>query len=132
MGASALLAKEMDDALGGSPVQVRVVQGKEPLHFRSLFKGGMVVHSGGKASGFKNRSGEGDSYDDDGVGLFHVKGRPPSHVPPSLPHSLPHSPRLTPPLTPLESLPPSRVRFAGDTERNAQARCFLSSTDVAI
>lgn len=38
--------------------QVRVVQGKEPAHFRQLFKGKMVVHSGGKASGFKNRSEE--------------------------------------------------------------------------
>ena len=38
VGASALLAKELDDAMGGAPVQVRVVQGKEPGHFRSLFK----------------------------------------------------------------------------------------------
>ena len=32
-GASALLASKMDDDLGGRPVQVRVVQGKEPAHF---------------------------------------------------------------------------------------------------
>lgn len=43
-GASALLAKEMDDELGGDPVQVRVVQGKEPPHFLQLFKGKMIVH----------------------------------------------------------------------------------------
>jgi hypothetical protein len=35
--------------------QVRVVQGKEPAHFRALFKGKLVVHQGGIASGFKNR-----------------------------------------------------------------------------
>ena len=33
----------------------------------------MVVHEGGKASGFKNSS-EGDAYDDDGISLFHIKG----------------------------------------------------------
>lgn len=58
---------------GGSATQVRVVQGKEPSHFRSLFKGHMVIHAGGKASGFRNRD-DGDSYDTDGVSLFHVKG----------------------------------------------------------
>lgn len=72
-GASALLAKELDDSMGGKPVQVRVVQGKEPAHFRTLFRGRMIVHAGGKASGFKNRD-DSDSYDTDGVGLFHVKG----------------------------------------------------------
>lgn len=72
-GASALLAKDLDDSLGGKPVQVRVVQGKEPAHFRTLFRGQMVVHAGGKASGFKNRE-DTDSYDVDGVGLFHIKG----------------------------------------------------------
>jgi len=73
IGASALLAKELDDSMGGAPVQVRVVQGKEPLHFRSLFKGSMVIHDGGKASGFKNTTEE-DNYDDDGIGLYHCKG----------------------------------------------------------
>jgi hypothetical protein len=47
---------------------VRVVQGKEPVHFRSLFKGAMLIHEGGKASGFKN-SAEVDKYDDDGASL---------------------------------------------------------------
>ena len=72
-GASALLATKMDDDLGGSPVQCRVVQGKEPSHFCCLFKGKMVVHDGGKASGFKN-SKQQDESDDDGVSLFHVRG----------------------------------------------------------
>jgi hypothetical protein len=51
-----------------SILQVRVVQGKEPVHFRSLFKGAMLIHEGGKASGFKNSTEE-DKYDDDGVSL---------------------------------------------------------------
>ncbi|CAM9791013.1 unnamed protein product, partial [Chrysoparadoxa australica] len=75
-GASALLAKELDDEMGDLPVQVRVVQGKEPKHFRSLFKGKMIIHAGGRASGFKN-SNETDSYDTDGISLFHVKGTNP-------------------------------------------------------
>jgi hypothetical protein len=73
IGASALLATKMDDEMGGTPVQCRVTQGKEPPHFRQIFQGKMIVHSGGKASGFKNRD-DGDSYDTDGVSLYHVKG----------------------------------------------------------
>lgn len=72
-GASALIAKEMDDELGGDPVQVRVVQNKEPKHFLALFKGKMIVHQGGVASGFKNIKAQ-DSFDTDGISLFHVKG----------------------------------------------------------
>ena len=66
-------AIELDDKLGGFPVQVRVVQNKEPDHFLLVFKGKMVVHSGGRASSFKNRF-ESDSYDVDGTRLFHVRG----------------------------------------------------------
>eukprot|EP00300_Choanocystis_sp_HF-7_P015692 c19141_g1_i3.p1 GENE.c19141_g1_i3~~c19141_g1_i3.p1 ORF type:complete len:804 (+),score=216.53 c19141_g1_i3:39-2450(+) len=71
--ASAILAQQLDDSMGGSPTQVRVVQGKEPTHFLSLFKGHLVIHQGGIASGFKNRN-DSDSYDTDGTSLFHVKG----------------------------------------------------------
>ncbi|KAG1701627.1 hypothetical protein DVH05_010931 [Phytophthora capsici] len=71
--ASALLATFLDDSLGGSPVQVRVTQGKEPAHFRALFNGTMIVHAGGKASAFTNRDDE-DSYDTDGVSLYQVRG----------------------------------------------------------
>ena len=60
-------------------MQVRVTQGKEPAHFRQLFQGSMIIHKGGKASGFKNRS-EGDSYDTDGVALFHVRGTQPMNT----------------------------------------------------
>lgn len=72
-GSAALLAVDMDDQLSGAATQVRVAQGKEPNHFLTLFKGNMVVHSGGRASGFKNRD-DADSYDVDGVSLYHVRG----------------------------------------------------------
>jgi advillin len=72
-GASALLAQQLDQSMGGLAVQVRVVQGKEPNDFLSLFKGRMVVHEGGVASGFKNKK-DADSFDTDGISLFHVKG----------------------------------------------------------
>ncbi|XP_058472532.1 gelsolin-like isoform X2 [Solea solea] len=48
IGASALLGAQLDDELGGGPVQVRVVQGKEPAHLMSVFGGQpMVVYRGG-------------------------------------------------------------------------------------
>lgn len=70
---SALLAKQLDDDMGGDPVQVRVVMGKEPSHFLAMFKGKMVVHQGGVGSGFKNKASE-DTFDTDGISLFHVRG----------------------------------------------------------
>ena len=70
---SALLTTEMDDKLGGRPVQCRVTQGREPLHFCSLFAGKLIIHAGGIASGFKNSS-EKDTYDTDGVMLYQCKG----------------------------------------------------------
>jgi advillin len=57
-GASALFAKDIDDSKGGAPVQCRVVEGKEPIHFRRLFKGKMILHQGGVPSGFNKSSGE--------------------------------------------------------------------------
>lgn len=72
-GASALHAKDLDDKLNGMAVQARVVQGKEPNHFLTIFKGRMIVHKGGRASGFKNAN-DVDSYDTDGVSLYHVRG----------------------------------------------------------
>lgn len=57
-------------------MQVRVTQGKEPSHFRSLFAGRLIVHAGGKASGFRNAAAS-DSYDLDGIALFHVRGTTP-------------------------------------------------------
>jgi len=72
-GASALWAKNLDDKYGGAPVQVRVVQNKEPNHLLLLFKNKFVVHEGGHASGFKN-VGAKDQYDLDGTRLFQVRG----------------------------------------------------------
>ena len=54
-------------------MQVRVVQNKEPDQFLLIFKGKMVVHSGGIPSGFKNRKDK-DSRDTDSPRLFHVRG----------------------------------------------------------
>lgn len=71
-GTAALHAREMDDQLGGSPIQVRLVEGKETDHFLLLFDGQMVVLQGGIKSGFRNheervRSGK--------QRLFRVRGR---------------------------------------------------------
>lgn len=72
-GSAALLTKNMDDTkFRGGATQVRVTQGKEPAHFRAIFKGTMIVHTGGNASGFAN-SKEVDTKDVDGIALFHVK-----------------------------------------------------------
>ena len=72
-GACALHAKELDDKYGGAPVQVRVVQGKEPNHFLSVFKGKMVVHNGGVDSGFKNVKDKA-AHDANSNTLYHVRG----------------------------------------------------------
>jgi hypothetical protein len=72
-GACALLAKQMDDERGGAPVQVRLVQNKETNHFLTLFKGSMIVHSGGAASGFKNVK-EKEVADEAGSQLYHIRG----------------------------------------------------------
>jgi len=45
-GAAALKAVELDDAVGGRAVQVRVVQGKEPSHFIAMFGGEMTIFLG--------------------------------------------------------------------------------------
>ncbi len=72
--AAALHAVHMDaERFDGDATQVRVVMGKEPSHLINLFKGLMVVHSGGHASAFRNTL-ERDSYDTDGVALYQVKG----------------------------------------------------------
>ncbi|XP_054646873.1 scinderin like a [Dunckerocampus dactyliophorus] len=48
LGASAILAVNLDDSMGGIATQVRVTQGQEPPHLLSVFKGKpLVVHQGG-------------------------------------------------------------------------------------
>jgi hypothetical protein len=54
-GTAALKTIDFDTQLGGGAVQVRVVQGKEPAHFLSLFPRGFVVLSGGFASEFQGK-----------------------------------------------------------------------------
>merc|ERR1719244_349516 len=49
-GAAALRTIELDDKLKGLPVQVRVVQGKEPAHFLAMFGGKMTIFQGVTAS----------------------------------------------------------------------------------
>ncbi len=68
-GAAALLAMALDDSMGGRPVQVRVTQGKEPAHFRQLFKGRTVIYKGGRTKG---DGGAGATLDD--IALLHVRG----------------------------------------------------------
>jgi hypothetical protein len=44
--AAALLTVGQDEALNGSAVQVRVIQGKEPPHFLAIFKGKVLIMNG--------------------------------------------------------------------------------------
>ncbi|XP_075250157.1 advillin-like isoform X2 [Convolutriloba macropyga] len=53
-GTVALKTIELDDLVSGTAMQVRVVQGKEPNHFLAIFRGRLIVHLGGKSSGFRN------------------------------------------------------------------------------
>ncbi|XP_044191304.1 gelsolin-like [Thunnus albacares] len=70
VGASAILAVQLDDELGGAAVQVRVVQGKEPAHLMSLFRGQpMVVYKGGT-------SREGGQSEVADTRLFQVRANP--------------------------------------------------------
>jgi len=55
-GTAALRTIELDDRLGGLPVQVRVVEGKEPAHFLAMFGGKMTIFQGGSASAFDGES----------------------------------------------------------------------------
>ncbi|XP_008295305.1 scinderin like a [Stegastes partitus] len=47
LAASAFLAVNLDDSMGGIATQVRVTQGQEPSHFASIFKGNLIIHLGG-------------------------------------------------------------------------------------
>ena len=51
-GAAAAFAVELDDKHGGRPIQMRIVQGKEPLHFMLIFKGTLIIREGGIKSSF--------------------------------------------------------------------------------
>ncbi|KAJ3427674.1 villin [Anaeramoeba flamelloides] len=73
-GTSALLTVELDEELGGQAVQSRVIQGKEPNHFLSLFKGKMIVRNGGCPSGFRTVNEENVGVDENEPALFHIRG----------------------------------------------------------
>ncbi|XP_069799746.1 gelsolin isoform X2 [Dendropsophus ebraccatus] len=65
--ASAFLSAQLDEELGGGPVQVRVVQGKEPAHLLSLFGGKpLIVYKGGT-------SRDGGQSPDADIRLFQVR-----------------------------------------------------------
>ncbi|XP_078459347.1 scinderin-like [Lampetra planeri] len=70
-GAAAVLTVQLDDSLGGRPVQYREVQGHESNSFLSYFKGGIKYKAGGVASGFKHV----EPNVADVKRLLHVKGR---------------------------------------------------------
>ncbi|XP_064410536.1 villin-1 isoform X2 [Latimeria chalumnae] len=70
-GAAAIYITQMDDFLGGSPIQYREVQGSESEAFKSYFKKGIVYKKGGVASGFRHV--ETNMYNI--RRLLHVKGR---------------------------------------------------------
>ena len=57
-GAAALHATRIDSEVGWSSHMVRVVQGKEPLHFLRCFGRRITILQGGVDSGFKNQQAE--------------------------------------------------------------------------
>ncbi|GCC23017.1 hypothetical protein chiPu_0001408 [Chiloscyllium punctatum] len=70
-GAAAIFAVQMDDYLGGKPVQYREQQGYESNTFVSYFKGGLKYQAGGVASGFTHVV----TNDLSAKRLLHIKGR---------------------------------------------------------
>lgn len=64
---------ELTKKLQGAPVEIRVMQNKEPDHFLLMFKGKLIIHSRGSAAAFKARLGK-KSYVADGASLFQVRG----------------------------------------------------------
>ncbi|XP_062853381.1 scinderin like a [Trichomycterus rosablanca] len=70
-GAAAIFATQLDDFLGGSPVQFREVQNNESLAFLGYFKSGVKYQQGGVASGFQHVV----TNDMNVKRLLHVKGR---------------------------------------------------------
>uniref|UniRef100_W5U9A7 Macrophage-capping protein n=1 Tax=Ictalurus punctatus TaxID=7998 RepID=W5U9A7_ICTPU len=69
--AAAIFTVQLDDYLGGKPVQYRELQGCESTAFSSYFKGGITYKAGGVASGFQHVV----TNDLSAKRLFHIKGR---------------------------------------------------------
>jgi len=70
-GAAAMLATQLDDFLGGDPVQYRETQQHESETFKSYFKSGITYKKGGHASGFHHV----ETNQFNVKRLLHVKGR---------------------------------------------------------
>ncbi|XP_077480056.1 villin-1 isoform X2 [Stigmatopora argus] len=70
-GAAAIYVSQLDEYLGGAPVQHREVQGYESPRFKSYFKNGVIYKKGGVASGFDHV----DTNTYNVQRLLHVKGR---------------------------------------------------------
>nr|XP_057916314.1 villin-1 [Doryrhamphus excisus] len=70
-GAAAVYVSQLDEYLGGAPVQHREVQGYESPRFRGYFKNGLIYKKGGVASGFNHV----DTNAYNVLRLLHVKGR---------------------------------------------------------
>ncbi|XP_034561504.1 adseverin [Notolabrus celidotus] len=69
--AAAIFTVQLDDYLGGKPVQYRELQGVESTAFTSYFKGGITYKTGGVASGFHHVI----TNDLSARRLLHIKGR---------------------------------------------------------
>ncbi|XP_041931552.1 adseverin isoform X3 [Alosa sapidissima] len=69
--AAAIYTLQMDDYLGGRPVQYREIQGYESTTFTSHFRGEIIYKPGGVASGFQHVL----INDLSARRLFHIKGR---------------------------------------------------------
>ncbi|NXD37111.1 VILI protein, partial [Copsychus sechellarum] len=67
LAASAYQAVALDQKYNNEPVQIRVTMGKEPAHLMAIFKGKMVVYSGGT-------SREGSAEPTPSTRLFQVHG----------------------------------------------------------
>lgn len=68
--ACAMLATQLDDFLGGDPVQYRQVQGYESPEFMALFPRGVSYKVGGVESGFRRPQGSGPVQR-----LYQIKGK---------------------------------------------------------
>ncbi|XP_074484132.1 scinderin isoform X1 [Sebastes fasciatus] len=69
--AAAIFTVQLDDHLGGKPVQYRELQGIESTAFSSYFKGGITYKTGGVASGFHHVV----TNELSAQRLLHIKGR---------------------------------------------------------
>ncbi|XP_073485633.1 scinderin-like isoform X1 [Aquarana catesbeiana] len=68
---AAIFTVQMDDYLGGKPIQYRELQGYESSAFVGYFKGGIKYKAGGVASGFQHVV----TNDLSAKRLLHIKGR---------------------------------------------------------